>query len=94
MNQKLAKSDKYELVHFFKTSEYSTQSGNRTSIATIVIQALRIVETGKLGNQIQLKEITTDLIRNYKPTKSTKETHQKKIKKLRLEYPDAEEMLA
>jgi hypothetical protein len=89
LNQAYAKKDGYTLVHFFITKDYGTMSGNRVSIGTVIYQAIKKDGSDTLFNKVQLEEFSTDLIRNYKPTKSTKDTHQKKFDKIVVsKYPN------
>lgn len=83
-NQELAKKEGYELIHYLETIEYSTMSQNRRSICTNVIQAIK--HKDRLFNKIIIKKVETDLVRNYEPTKSTKENHEKKVIKLKNEF--------
>ena len=80
-NQELAEKEGYELVYYIVNKRYSTLSGNRTSISSTLVQAL-LTPKGKLGNRVNIKTVETDLVRNYKSTKSTTKTHNKKINKL------------
>ncbi len=78
-NQEMSQKDGYELVHIVETKEYGTFAGNRVSIGTTISEAIR--HDGKIFSKAVIKEFSTDLVRNYTPTKSTKETHKKKIDK-------------
>ncbi len=83
-NKEMSQKDGIDLVHFFITTEYGTYSQNRYSIATEVFKALQ--NKGNLLNKIVIKKVKSDLVRNFKPTKSTVQTHEKKIEKLRKEF--------
>ena len=82
-------ADLCKLGHFITpTEEYGTMAGNRRSLATTLYQAIIRTDTGKIFNRVQIKSVETDLIRAFKPTKSTSATHEKKIVKLYKQYPD------
>ena len=78
-NKELSEKQGYELIHYVDTEEYSTYAGNRKSIGSCIIQAIR--KDGKILNRVILKQFSTDFILNNRPTKSTMKTHQKKIEK-------------
>jgi len=72
------------------TEKYGTASGNRYSISTTVFEA--IPKNNRLFNRMFVEKFETDLIRNSKPTKSTEETHAKKLNKIKMKYPNIEEV--
>ena len=68
-----------------QTVESGTLSGNRFSITTTIFHA--IISGKKLLNKTYVDRKSTDLILNYNKTKSTQDTHKKKVEKLHKKYP-------
>lgn len=84
-SKKLAKEEGLECGYFYYTHKpYHTFSGNRSAIETQIFHA--IVKGNKLFNKVLRERITTNIRLNYKETKNTFETHQKKVEKILKKY--------
>ena len=79
-NIQIALSQNLQCKYFILTRKYGTISGNRSSLNTTIYHA--IIQGNKEYNKTFVAKCETDLILNYKETKSNYETHQKKIQKL------------
>ncbi len=81
-SQKMVDSGKYEYIYLRKDYDDSTRSENRRTISTQIIKAIRKKDDGRIFNKVEIKTVRTDLVLNHKQTKSTKETHEKKVQKI------------
>lgn len=81
-NQKMIDSGRYERVHLRQDYDDSTLAQNRHTISTQIVEAIRSRENNKIFGKLEVKTIKTDLVLNYKKTKSTKESHENKVQKL------------
>ena len=81
-NIEMATKKNLSAKYFVLTETYGTISGNRQTISSTLIHA--IVENGKQFNRTYVDRVQTHLRLNYNVTKSTKETHDKKVKKMLL----------
>ena len=67
-NNKLAKKKNLHAGYYFKTTEYSTFTGNRITLCTEIFHAIFWTEKNKLMNKIFIEKLESDLVRNFKTT--------------------------